>query len=226
MSTPPKARATRSVAPFTASSLVTSMATPMALPPEVSMPAATFWAASRFTSAMATATPRLASSSAMPLPIPLAAPVTIADFPFRSMVRSFASSEIVKHDLPQSQGQVGHEMLGAQHFKHRQFRHRCQRMRRQRQCRRTFPGTLHRHILQVIAHQLADARGAVDMRNDLQKIVGRDAQALPQRLSIERTVLVSHGSSGNPDRTVVERAHQRVDLGVQLGLGQLLGETP
>src|SRR5258708_40112603 len=173
MSTPPKARATRSVALLTASSLVTSMATPIALPPALSIPAATFCAASRFTSAIAAATPWLASSSAMALPIPLAAPVTIADFPFRFMVWSLSSCEIVKHDLSQPQGQVGHEMLGAQHFQHRQLCHRCQRVRRQRQRRRSLRGALHHHVLQVIAHQVADAGAAIDMRDDLQKVIRR-----------------------------------------------------
>src|SRR5271166_4875826 len=128
MSTPPKARATWSVAPFTASSLVTSVATPMARPPAFSIEAATACAACRFTSAMATPTPLLASSSAIALPMPLAAPVTIALFPFRFIAPLPALRKIVKHDLAKTQRQVGHEMLGTEHFQHRQVRHRRQRV--------------------------------------------------------------------------------------------------
>src|SRR6266403_672702 len=161
MSTPPNARATRSVAPFTASSLVTSIATPIALPPALPMAEATFCAASRFTSAIATETPWLASSSAMPLPMPLAAPVTIADFPARFIELSSVLCEIVKHDFAQAQRQVGHEVLGAQHLEYRQVGHRRQRMRRKRQRGRSLLGSLQAHVFQVIAHQLADARAGV-----------------------------------------------------------------
>ena len=39
-------------------------------------------------------------------------------------------------------------------------------------------------------------------------------------------MLVSHRAGRNPDRTVVERAHQRVDFGVQPGLCEFLRESP
>ncbi|CAJ2761620.1 Uncharacterised protein [Burkholderia pseudomallei] len=83
MSTEPNVWATLSMPAFTASSFVTSIATPIARPPACSMSSATAFAPSWFRSAIATAAPARASSSAISLPMPLAAPVTMAAFPFK-----------------------------------------------------------------------------------------------------------------------------------------------
>ena len=64
---------------LTASSLQTSIATPIALPPPARISAAVASAAALFRSAMATLAPSRAKVSAISLPMPLAAPVTMAD---------------------------------------------------------------------------------------------------------------------------------------------------
>ena len=57
MSTPPQALTTSATAPLTWSSLVTSIATAIALPPPALISSAAAWAAPRFMSAIATLAP-------------------------------------------------------------------------------------------------------------------------------------------------------------------------
>jgi hypothetical protein len=75
-----------SVPAFTAASSVTSIAIPIALPPAALISAATASAACWLISAMATAAPCFAYSSAIALPIPLAAPVISATLPSRLVI--------------------------------------------------------------------------------------------------------------------------------------------
>src|SRR5215813_7662621 len=90
---------------------------------------------------------------------------------------------------------------------------------------RAGPGALYLDVLEIVFHQLADARIAVDVGNDLQQEVRRRERRL-DRLQIGTAVLVAHGRRRHPHRPVVEGAHERVDLGAQAGAGELLGETP
>src|SRR6266446_7783475 len=79
MSTPPKAATTAATPSLTAFSSVTSMAIPIAWPPLARISFAVAPAASLLRSAIATFAPSRAYTRAMSLPMPLAAPVTIAD---------------------------------------------------------------------------------------------------------------------------------------------------
>ena len=90
---------------------------------------------------------------------------------------------------------------------------------------RSAPGALQRHVLQVVAHQLADARRAIDMRDDLEQEVRRLSEA-STGVMVERAVLVAHGGGGDAHRPVVQRADQRVGLDAQRRVGELLGKAP
>lgn len=98
-------------------------------------------------------------------------------------------------------------------------------MRAELQGRRAGPGALHGHVFEMAAHQLADARAAVDMRDDLDQDVRR-GQVPRFGRQVERTVLVLHGAGGDADGAVVQRADQRVGLDRQPRLRQLLGKSP
>src|SRR5689334_1529210 len=93
-STPSQARTTAATAAATCSSFVTSIATASAVPPLRLISSAAPCAACWFRSAIATLAPSAAKRSAISLPMPLAAPVTMA-----TLLRSF----IVEHSC----GNVG-----------------------------------------------------------------------------------------------------------------------
>src|SRR5205807_1272269 len=87
-STPSHARTTATTAALTCSSLVTPIAPASAWPPLAVISSPTAWAAVLFRSAIATRAPSAAKRSAISLPMPLAAPVTM-----QTLLRSV----IVKH---------------------------------------------------------------------------------------------------------------------------------
>jgi hypothetical protein len=70
------------------------------------------------------------------------------------------------YDLAEPEGQVGKDVGRGCDLEHRQVRDRRQGVRRELQRGRTGPGALYRDVLEMIFDQLADARLAVDMRND------------------------------------------------------------
>src|ERR1700733_8721501 len=132
----PSSFTARSMPLFTASSLVTSMATASALPPAATMLLATFCAFSRFRSAITTAAPRLASLRAHCSPIPLAAPVTSATLLFNDILLSLSvhgpllidgeldalgCGEIIECNLANIQCEIGDHMPGADPPLHRQI---------------------------------------------------------------------------------------------------------
>src|SRR5215470_11827709 len=135
---------------------------------------------------MTTLAPSSANFRAISLPMPLAAPVTTAILSLRRMLSSRRMGlllatgsllrgrrEIVMHDLAKSQRQVAQNVHGRDNLKHRQFSHRRHRMRVERQRARAGPRTLDRDVLEIILDQLANARAAVDMRDDLQQEIRR-----------------------------------------------------
>ena len=74
-------------------------------------------------------------------------------------------------------------------------------------------------------HQLADARRAVHVRDDLQQ-EGRRLERGLGHVVVHVLVLEAHGAGGDAELAVVERAHQRVGVHAQVGLAQLLREAP
>ena len=77
----------------------------------------------------------------------------------------------------------------------------------------------------MVLDQLANSRGAVDVRDDLeQKNWCRQGGA--DRVQVSTFVLVSDGDGGHLDRTIIERADQGVDLDTQAGIGEHFGKTP
>ncbi|VBG07306.1 Uncharacterised protein [Burkholderia pseudomallei] len=98
-------------------------------------------------------------------------------------------------------------------------------MRRELQRRGARPRALHLDVLQVIAHELAHARRAVDVRDDFQQEV-RAGEALCLLFEIELLVLVAHRARRDAHGAVVERAEQRIDVRLQRRLREFLRESP
>src|SRR5450755_3120241 len=129
--------------------------------------------------------PAPANARAHPRPIPLVEPVTTAVLPFRmlnslsffvccvrscSVYQSYLADleatlawllEVVVHDLPQPERQVGQYVNRGHHLENWQVSYGCQRMRRQMERRRPRPRALDRDILEMIFDQFADAWRAV-----------------------------------------------------------------
>ena len=80
-------------------------------------------------------------------------------------------------------------------------------------------------VLQVILHELADARRAVDMGHDLEEEVRLGERALHAR-EVDCSVLVAHGRGRDTDGAVVKRSHQGVSLGSEFRTRELLGKAP
>src|SRR5689334_10496106 len=87
------------------------------------------------------------------------------------------------------------------------------------------PGAFDADVREMKLDQLANSRGAIDVRNDFQKLVGR-VERSSHCLAIEGVVLVAHSAGRNAHITVVQRANKRIDVGAQRWLRQLLGKTP
>ena len=79
------------------------------------------------------------------------------------------------HDLAERQRQIGDDVGCGHHLLHRQLGQGRQCVGGQAERRRAGPGTFQVDILQVVLDQLANARRAVDMRDDLEQEVGRSA---------------------------------------------------
>src|SRR5271167_808917 len=162
-----------SATPFsTAASSATFMATAKASAPFPLISRAVASAASRLRSAITGMPPSAAKRSAISLPMPLAAPVMMPTFPSkRDIPGSFQSGlgvfQIVEDDLAETERQIRDVMAGADHFAHRQPRHVAHGMLEKLDRGRAGPSALDRHVFEVITHQFADARRAIDVRDDL-----------------------------------------------------------
>src|SRR5215471_5166671 len=89
------------------------------------------------------------------------------------------------------------------HLMHRQPRHIAQRMIEKLDRCRPGPCPLYGDVFHIIPHQLADARCAVDMRNDLGYEIG-PGQRLQQRRGIDLTMLEAHCRADAQHRSVVQ----------------------
>ena len=69
----------------------------------------------------------------------------------------------------QVQGEVRHDVHGRKHFEHRQRGDRCQCVAEQLERGLALLGAVHDDVAAGVAHDLADARRAVDVRDDLQQ---------------------------------------------------------
>src|ERR1700704_2476501 len=232
MSSRPNAAIAFAMPASTCGSLVTSMATPTARLPDASSSFAAESAPCWFRSAMTTLAPSSANFRAISLPMPLAAPVTTATLSLRRIGLLLAAGwllrdrgKIVMHDLAKSQRKVAQNVHGRDNLKDRQFGHRRHGMRAERQRARTGPRALDRDVLEMVLDQFANARAAVDMRDDLQEEIRRGERRLGGR-QIGLFVLVAHRPGRDPHRPVIQGADQHVDLRAQAGTGQLLRKAP
>ena len=80
-------------------------------------------------------------------------------------------------------------------------------------------------FLQVVLDELADARRAVDMRDDFEEEVRFGERGLHAR-EVGGSMLVAHCAGRDADRAVVERAHQGVRLRSERWTCELLGKAP
>src|SRR6516225_9315560 len=161
----------------------------------------------------------------MSLPMPLAAPVTIATLFSSFMPILQFLAKVVVNDFAETKRQVGDDVGGGYDLKHRQFRDGSECVGMQIERARSGPSALQIDVLKVVFDQLADPRAAVDMRYDLQEEIWRLERGLDGGV-INRLVLVTHGPGRHPHGPVIQRADQRVDLGAQRRLGQFLWKAP
>src|SRR5262249_41990229 len=117
------------------------------------------------------------------LPMPLAAPVTMATLSLRRMSRYSRRGrierrfslrrglKIVVGDFAEAEREVANEMNGRDHLEHRQLCDGRKRVRRERNRRGTCPGALERHVLEIIFDQFANARAPSADRRDIGRLV-------------------------------------------------------
>src|SRR6516165_23396 len=171
ISTWPKAWMVLATQASVCASLVTSTAMPVARlapPSSAATASAPFW----LRSAITTLAPSRANSMAMSLPMPLAAPVTMATL-FSSSMMFSRFRQVIVDDLAEAKRQIGDDVGGREDFEHRQFRHGSERVGMQIERARSGPSALEIDVLKVVFDQLADARTTVHMRYDLQKEIWR-----------------------------------------------------
>ncbi|KZE35759.1 hypothetical protein AVW15_12495 [Chelatococcus daeguensis] len=96
-------------------------------------------------------------------------------------------------DAPSPARQIGDEMQGGHDFEHQQFRHRRQRMRVERQGREPRPRPFDDDVLEEIYDEFADARRAIDMRDDLEREVRLDQRG-PHGIETGAAMLVAYHS--------------------------------
>ena len=77
------------------------------------------------------------------------------------------------HDLAEAEGQIGDEVDGRDDLEHRQVGDRRQRVRIKLQRARPRPGAAYLDVLKPVFDKLADACGAIDVRNDLDQEIRR-----------------------------------------------------
>jgi len=91
--------------------------------------------------------------------------------------------------------------------------------------RRPLPGTLHRDVLAVVAHELADARRSIHMGNDLQHEPGLLERGQHFAM-VDRAMLVAHRGERDRNLTIAQHAADRVLVDDHLRRGELLRESP
>src|SRR5262249_29071202 len=170
--------------------------------------------------------------------MPLAAPVTMATLSLRRMSRNSRGGrfqrrlalgggrlQVIVSDFAETEREIANEVNRGHDLEHGQLRDRGEGVRRERKRRWPRPRALERDVLEIIFDELADARAAVDVGNDLeQKVRGGERSA--DRVHVGGFVLVSHAGRGDADRAVIERADQLIDLDVQRRIGELLRKAP
>src|SRR6516165_5256975 len=214
ISSRPKASIVLATQVSVCASLVTSTATPIARlapPSSAATASAPFW----LRSAITTLAPSRANNTAMSLPMPLAAPVTIATLFSSFMPILQFLAKVVVNDFAETKRQVGDDVGGGYDLKHRQFRDGSECVGMQIERARSGPSALQIDVLKVVFDQLADPRAAVDMRYDLQQEIWRLECGLDGGV-IGRFVLVTHSAGRHADGAVVERTDQRVDFRLAL----------
>src|SRR5438874_3392999 len=217
-----------SATPFsTAASSATFMPTARASEPFALTSRAVASAASISRSAITGVPPSAANRNAISRPIPLAAPVMMATFRSKRDMRKLLSgvSEVIEHDFAETEREISDVMGRRNHLAHRQPRHIAQRMIEKLDRGRPGPGPLYGDVLHVIPHQLADARRAVDMRDDLDHEVGA-GERLQKRRRVELAVLETHCRGDAQHRSIMQGTDDDIAFMRHFRARELLRKTP
>src|SRR6516165_4642997 len=223
----------------TAASSLTSMATPVAVPPARLISAAAASADGDCRSAITTFAPSVEKRHAISLPMPLAAPVMMATLPSSCAMERIlcgrnerlprpgdaASDEVVVDDFAEPEGEIGDQVRGRDDFPDWKIRNRRERVGMKLERRRSSPRALEDDTREIDANQFADARRPVDMGNDLQQ-KARLVERICDDSSVEFAVLVAHRAGRNADASVIQRANQGVPIDFQARLRKLLRKPP
>src|SRR6516165_1103644 len=204
----------------TAASSLTSMATPVAVPPARLISAAAASADRDCRSAITTVAPSVAKRHAISLPMPLAAPVMMATLPsscamgripcdwneWLPRTGNATSDEVVVDDFAEPEGEIGDQVRGRDDFPDWKIRNRRERVGMKLERRRSSPRSLEDNVREIEANQFADAWRAVDVGNDLQQ-KSRFVERLGDDSSVEFAVLIAHRAGRNADASVIQGAN-------------------
>src|SRR5438105_3705958 len=191
--------------PFsTAASSATFIATAKASDPLALNSRAVASAASKLRSAITGIPPSAANRTAISLPMPLAAPVMIPTFPEKRGIPELLSRvlKVVEHHFAQTERQIGDVVGSRDDLAHRQPRDIAQRMLEKLDRPWTGPRSLQGHVFHVIAHQLANPRCAVDMRDDLEHEI-RPGEGFQERRRVDLAMLEAHCRGDAQHRAVM-----------------------
>src|SRR6516225_3007577 len=173
--------------------------------------------------------PSRANVRAISFPIPLAAPVITATLSFNRMVAPLClgsqSSQIVEHDFPESQRQIGDVMARGYDAAHRQPGNVAQCMFEKLNGGRTRPRALKSDVLAIIAHKLAYPRRAIYVRDDLYHEIGF-CEVFQQRPRIELVMLVAHRRRHAKHGAIVQGAYQGFALMHDFRSSKFFGKPP
>src|SRR5215217_9168781 len=90
---------------------------------------------------------------------------------------------------------------------------------------RSAPSALDRHLRQGRAHQLADPRTAIHVRDDLEQ-ERRQLYGSKHPFFVHRLVLIAHGAGCDTYAVVVQRPDQSVSLHFEIRASKYLGKSP
>src|SRR5262249_18331998 len=99
--------------------------------------------------------------------------------------------QIVVDHFPETEREVCSDVNGGDDLQDRQLGNGCQSVGRQGESCRPSPGSFQYDVLEVVFDELADARTAVDVRNDLEQ----EVRLVESRLDVRQlglTVFVAH----------------------------------
>jgi hypothetical protein len=127
-------------------------------------------------------------------------------------------------DHAEAKREIGVQVRDGNHFAYRKLGHKRERVMPQLESRGPGPGALDPHVLEVVSHQLADARSPVHMGDDLERVV-RLGERTADGLDVESAMLVAHRGGRHAHAAVVKGTDKRVLVDRERGTRELFGKT-